>query len=105
MKKHAKKKKNDNTPLPAPDLERPSGNEQMEEDESPAPDTRACISVHSVRKRLADPDGISAKAAIDGLVKAGILADDSTLYIKEVSYTQTKTTGSEYTIIEIEYEQ
>ena len=51
-------------------------------------DKRFCIHVHSKRKRLVDPDGISAKAAIDGMAKAGIFADDNAQYIKEISYTQ-----------------
>lgn len=60
-----------------------------------------CIAVHSVRKRLADPDGISAKAAIDAIVAAGVLQDDSAKFVKEVRFTQEK--GSEEkTIIVIE---
>jgi len=58
-----------------------------------------CITIHSYRKRLADPDGISAKAAIDGLVKAGILANDTTKQIEEVRFKQTKTKGEEKTEI------
>lgn len=48
------------------------------------------IHIHSVRARLVDPDGISAKAVIDGIVKAGLLADDSSQYVKKVSYSQEK---------------
>lgn len=58
------------------------------------------IHVHSIRKRLTDADGISAKAAIDGLVHAGILTDDSTKFVKEVSYSQEKGEPEE-TILEI----
>lgn len=59
------------------------------------------IHVHSVRKRLADPDGISAKAAIDAVVEAGVIKDDSAKYVKEVRFSQEK--GSdEKTIITIE---
>ena len=57
--------------------------------------TPVCITVHSYRHRLADPDGISAKAAIDALVKAGILTDDSAKEIKEVRFRQTKIRLSE----------
>ena len=53
-------------------------------------DTPVCIVIHSYRRRLADPDGISAKAAIDGIVKARILTDDTTKQIKEVRFKQTK---------------
>jgi citrate lyase beta subunit len=60
------------------------------------------IHVHSIRNQLADCDGISAKAAIDGLVKAGLLRDDSVKWVKEVSYSQEKTEGEESTVITIE---
>jgi Holliday junction resolvase RusA-like endonuclease len=46
--------------------------------------------VLSVRKRLTDADGVSAKYAIDALIKAGILIDDSPQYVKEVSFGQEK---------------
>ena len=59
------------------------------------PDSQVCIFVHSKRHRLADPDGISAKAAIDGLVRSGILEDDSAKFIKEVSFTQEKIPSKE----------
>lgn len=55
------------------------------------------IHIHSVRKRDVDADGISAKAAIDGLVHGGLLQDDSPRYVKEVSYSQEK--GSEEEVI------
>lgn len=48
------------------------------------------IHVHSIRKRLADADGISAKALIDGLVHRGILWDDNPIFVKEVSFSQEK---------------
>jgi len=44
----------------------------------------------SRRHRLADPDGISGKAAIDGLVSAGILSDDSAKQVAEVRHSQVK---------------
>lgn len=61
------------------------------------------LRVISYRWRLADTDGISAKAAIDGLVKKGLLKDDSTLYVQEVSYAQVKIRHNqeEKTVIEI----
>ena len=63
-------------------------------------DKRASIKVHSKRKRLADPDGISAKAIIDGLVLGGILQDDSAEFVSEVSFTQ-ENSKTEETIIDI----
>ena len=58
-------------------------------------DTRKSVHVHSKRKRLADPDGVSVKALLDGLRKAGIFVDDSAKYIKEVSYSQAKCKAAE----------
>lgn len=48
------------------------------------------ITVVHTRKRLADPDGLSAKAIIDGIVEAGILPDDSAKQITEVRHRQVK---------------
>jgi Holliday junction resolvase RusA-like endonuclease len=39
---------------------------------------------------LADIDGLSIKAAIDGIVEAGILADDSPKQVKEIRNSQSK---------------
>ena len=58
------------------------------------------ISIHSIRKRRTDADGVSAKYAIDSLVKAGILVDDSPQYVKSVTYSQEKGSPEE-TIITI----
>ena len=52
--------------------------------------TPCCLHIISYRHRLCDSDGISAKAAIDGLVHGGILVDDSPEYVKEVTYSQVK---------------
>jgi len=51
-------------------------------------DKRFHIGIHSKRNRLADQDGVSIKAVLDGMVKAGILVDDSAKFVKEVSFTQ-----------------
>ena len=77
--------------------------EPMAKNETPQVVTPCCIHLRSYRHRLADSDGISGKAAIDGLVHAGILPDDSTKYVKEVRYSQEKisTKEKEYTVIEI----
>jgi hypothetical protein len=39
---------------------------------------------------LADVDGVSGKAVLDGLVLAKIIADDTTKEVKEVLFSQTK---------------
>ena len=66
-------------------------------------DTPCSIHVHSRRYRLADADGISAKAVLDGLVHAGILQDDSPEYVQSVTYSQEKIPKSqnEETVITI----
>jgi hypothetical protein len=69
--------------IPAPDLERASGRASVEAPIHPLVDTPCRIRLLCHRHRLADPDGISAKALIDGLVLAGILAGDSTREIVE----------------------
>lgn len=48
------------------------------------------IAVHSYRVRLCDPDGISAKAIIDGIVHSGLLPDDSPEFVTSVTFEQTK---------------
>lgn len=58
------------------------------------------INVHSKRRRLADPDGVSAKAAIDGLVCGGLLPDDSAAWIEAVTFSQEKAEIDE-TVIEV----
>ena len=64
-------------------------------------DSPVRIHIHSIRKRTADPDGISAKAAIDGIVKGGLLEDDSAKHVEAVTYSQEK--GSEEkTLITVE---
>ena len=69
--------------IPAPDLERAPVRPPVEAPRHPTVDTPCCIRLLCHRHRLADPDGISAKALIDGLVRAGILAGDSTKEIVE----------------------
>jgi|SRR5690242_15958960 len=58
------------------------------------------IHVHSRRRRLADPDGISIKAAIDGLVRGGLLDDDGPKVIEAVTFSQEKSVIEE-TVIDV----
>ena len=69
--------------VPAPDLERAPGRPPVAAPRHPTVDTPCRVRVLCRRHRLADPDGISAKALIDGFVLAGILAGDSTREIVE----------------------
>ena len=66
-----------------------------------------CLHIHSKRRRLADPDGISFKAAIDGLTEGGILRDDSAKVIERVTSSQEVVKGDadEETIIDVEIVQ
>ena len=64
-------------------------------------DKKCRIHIVSYRKRLADADGISAKAAIDGLILGGVLRDDSPEEVEEVTFAQVKTKGDERTEITV----
>ena len=85
----------------ATDMELDTSDELLGEKEAPRFSSPVRICFHSIRKRLADYDGLSGKAILDGIVHAGILADDSAKQVKEVSHTQSK--GKvEKTIVTIE---
>ena len=71
-------------------MEQAFRDEQMAKNEVAKFNTPVGIHVRSFRKRLADADGISAKAAIDGIVHAGILSDDSPKEVQKVTYSQEK---------------
>ncbi len=103
LKSHAKIR-NNNTGK-ATNLEQNISNETKGQNEIEAFKSPVSILIHSYRYRLADPDGISAKWAIDAIVKAGILVDDKSENIKEVRFKQTKIKkkdAEEYTVITIE---
>ena len=59
------------------------------------------VRVHSRTHRLADEDGRSIKAAVDGLRAAGLLEDDSPAFVSGISQSQEQTDGREETIIDI----
>ena len=82
---------NNNSTNPDANVELTAKHASMEAQEMPRFDTPVRIVCTSHRKRLADPDGISYKAFIDGIVKAGILEDDSAKFIKEIRCYQEKT--------------
>ena len=91
---------NNRTTLPATDLEPNTSYEPLGEKEIKGFDSLVTITVTSYRKLTHDPDGISAKAVLDGIVRAGILTDDSTKFVKEVRFKSIKS-KEEKTIIEI----
>ena len=75
--------------------------EQVEASKVKAFDTPVSIAVHNGRNRLIDLDNISIKAALDGIVIAGLLRDDSPQWVGAIEVTQEKCTGAkkEETII------
>ena len=90
--------------IPASDLERAPGRPPMAPPKNTIVDTPCRIRLLCHRHCLADPDGISAKALIDGLVLAGILEDDTTKQIVEsptITQEQVGRDVPEQTIVEI----
>lgn len=91
------------TSIQTPNMELSAGSKQMEKKKTARFTAPVNIGIHSIRKRLCDADGVSGKAVIDGIVKAGILVDDGPDFIREVRFTQEKAKGrEEETIITIE---
>jgi hypothetical protein len=85
-----KNEKNRKASISTANMEQAVVDEQMGPEECSGLDTPCRIHVHSRRHRLADADGISAKAAIDGIVRGGLLVDDSAQHVEEVTYSQEK---------------
>jgi hypothetical protein len=71
-------------------VERATGDEPIRAGKGAAFGSRCSITIVSYRTRLCDADGISAKAAIDGLTHCGVLQDDSPKEVSEVRYQQVK---------------
>ena len=70
-------------------------------DRTQTEDTRVDIHVRSFRRLKHDPDGVSVKAAIDGIVGAGILTGDSSKQVKKVTFESFTGGKEEITIIDI----
>jgi hypothetical protein len=81
---------NDRDSRQVTNLERTASDEPIQTRGGAAFDSQVSIRIASYRIRLADVDGISAKAVLDGLVLAKIIADDTTKEVKEVLFSQTK---------------
>ncbi len=99
MEKTANEDKN-NPPLPFANLEQDFGDAPLGAEEAKGLDTRLNIRVISYRKLKHDPDGVSVKAVLDGLVRRGVLTDDSTEQIKEITFESRKS-KTEKTVVEI----
>lgn len=95
MSARKKSKKSNKASFPFTHVESDFRDEALQQKEAATFTTPVSISVYSKRKRLVDADGVSAKAAIDGIVHSGILPDDSPQYVKEVSYSQDKDKAEE----------
>ena len=87
-------------PRKTPNVEQVVSDASMGSDAIPTFDTPVCITVHHVRRRMADHGGLQAKAPIDELVDRRILLDDNYEAVKE-KHTQEKA-KYEKTIITIE---
>ncbi len=78
------------TSICSADMEHIVGSTSLETKSYPRFDSPVRIRVVSYRCRLADADGVSAKAAIDGLVHCGVLQDDGPKFVASVSFEQIK---------------
>jgi len=90
--------------VPAADMECPACRPPVAPTLHPQVDSPCRIRVLCKRHRLADPDGISIKAVLDGLVLAGILSGDSAKEIIEspvVRQVHIERDEREETIVEI----
>lgn len=87
--------------LPVTDMESYSSNAPLGSEKAEGFDSPVNIRVISYRKHKHDPDGISVKAVLDGIVRRGILQDDSWNEVKEITFESRKS-KEEKTVIEIE---
>jgi hypothetical protein len=85
------------------DLELPPGYGVPQAAEVPRFAAPVDVFITHYRHRLADPQGASTKAAMDAIVRGGLLADDSPKEIREIRDRQKKvpTCDPEKTEIEI----
>ena len=61
------------------------------------------IVIHSIRRRLADSDGLSGKAVIDGIVQAKLLISDSPAHVRSVRFSQ-ETGKVEKTVVSLTFD-
>lgn len=71
-------------------------------DESKTFTTPVRVSFHSIRQFACDSDAVWIKAALDGIIKAGVLPDDSKEWIPERPQCTEEIGKEEKTIITIE---
>ena len=87
--------------LSSPNLEQDLSNAAVDAEDVKGFDSLVSIRVTSYRARRHDPDGVSVKAVLDGIVRLGLLRDDSTKQVKEITF-ESKKSKEERTIIEID---
>jgi len=100
-----KKKTNNRSASKDADVERLAGDEPLAACKSAFFNSRVSVRITHYRSRFADPGGPSSKALIDGLVRAGVLRDDSLLWIAEPIIevqVKVKNQDEEKTVVEIE---
>lgn len=83
----------------AADVEPAAGDASVAAHEVPPFDSLVRVTFVSIRARLADADGISGKAALDGVVACGILRDDSAEFVQSVEHRQEKGKREETRIV------
>lgn len=96
-----KEKGNNRTSNTSSNLELPTRIKPICKNEGPTFNTPVRINIYSTRIRETDIDGISGKAALDGIVKSGILADDSPDQIESYQIHKPTISSEEKTVIEI----
>lgn len=90
-----------NPAVPTAHVERDPGHESPRADEAQEVHPRFRIRIHHRSRRLADATGRSHKAAVDGIVRGGILRDDSPRFLAEIVETYEKA-GVDETVITVE---
>lgn len=102
LKVHGKAK-NRNTDSHA-DVEPDAGDAPLGAQKVPLFSSPVCVLVTHHRKRLVDTGGASEKWAMDAIVRAGVLKDDSAKYIEDIRHKQIKVKKGEQekTVFEIE---
>lgn len=90
-----------NSALPVADAKRDPNHEPATKNAAQEVYPGYRIRFHSRRRRLCDPDGLYSKAALDGIVRGGVLPDDGPGFVKEVRYSQEKSKIEE-TVITVE---
>jgi len=91
---------NNRATLPAAPMESNPCHEPVAEKEVARFNSPVRIVVTSYRKYPHDTDGCSVKAVLDGLTRSGILASDTSEFVKEITFKSVKS-DIEKTIIEI----